>query len=351
MKAEILSWIYRREREKVIKEIFAKQDKEGRPRDFEEVFEEGDKKIRKLPKWFFNFSIPKNIGVKLHDLYFPSPLVISSFKNELDILYKWMNLGFGGVILKTAMPEDRDGNLPPRLQQVFVDGLEHLMNSMGLPGKGVEKKIAELEGSPILYMGKPIGFGLGGSSLDGYKFVFDKYHSFISTKTNIPHFYEINISCPNTAEGQQLTKHPELLEDLLLHIRSKTNAVVGAKMSPDTSGVDLLKFAELLLRFPKTYINLGNTTYRKCSDVGLPTNSLPSDGGGLSGPKLYDNTLPMARHVSITGIPIMSTGGIGTAAQVIELRKNGAVLFGMATAIGHDPYCVPIINKELAKYS
>jgi len=350
MKAELLSWIYTRKREKIIKEIFAKQDREGRPRDFEEVLEEGDKKIRKLPKWFFNFSIPKNIGAKLHDLYFPSPLVISSFKNELDILYKWMHLGFGGVILKTAFPEDRKGNVQPRMQQVFVDGIECLINAMGFPGKSVENRIAELQDSPVLDMERPIGFSIGGSSLDGYKFVFDKYNAFAASKTS-PHFYEVDISCPNTAEGQQLTKRPELLEDLLLHIRSKTDSVVGVKMSPDTPGNYLLKFAELLLRFPRTYINLGNSSYRRCADVGLPDEALSRGGGGLSGPVLYPGTLAMTKVVGITGIPIMSTGGINSAEQVIELRSHGAVLFGMATAIGHDPYCVPTINKELAKYS
>ncbi len=350
MKAKILSWMYRSKREKVIKGIFAKQDREKRHRDFEEVFEEGDKCLRKLPKWTYTFPIPEGIGVHLYDLHFPSPLTLASFKNELDIVHIWSCLGLGGVTLKTAFEDDREGNSKPRLQQVFVDGLEHLVNAMGFPGKSVVKRIAELDKSPLLYTGKPVGLSIGGNPLEEYKFVFGKYNEFVSSKTNVQYFFEADISCPNTPEGQKLSKRPDLLEDLLLYMRSKTKAVIGVKLSPDMPDNELLKLAELLLRFPRTYLNLGNTTRRKCVDLGLPETSISIGGGGFSGPSTYSRTLAMTKLVSVTGIPIMSTGGIHCAEQVLELKENGATLIGMATSVGHDPYCIPKINKELAKY-
>ncbi len=350
MKAELLSWIYKRKRGQVIREIFAKQDREGRARNFEEVFKEGDNRLRKLSRWMYIFPIPKGIGAHLYDLYFPSMLTLASFKNELDIVHIWSCMGLGGVILKTAFKDDRKGNCEPRLQQVFVDGIESLINAMGFPGKSADGRIAEFEDSPLLFTGKPIGLGIGGNPLDEYKLVFDKYHAFASSKTNLAYFFEVDISCPNTPEGQKLSQHPEQLEDLLTHMRSKTNAVIGVKFSPDMPDRELLKFAELLLRYPRMYANLGNTTRRKCADLGLPETAISIGGGGLSGPSLYSRTLAMTKLVAPTGIPIIATGGIGTAEQVMELRNNGATLIGMATSVGHDPYRIPLINKELVKY-
>lgn len=277
MKAAFFSLLYRRGRAKVIKQIYKKQDREGRPRDLEEVVEIGDKKLKALPQWTYTFKIPDCIGAKLYDLYFPSPLTLAAFKDDLKIIDIWMCLGLGGACTKTIMRDKREGNKRPRLQEVSVSGYDGLINAMGLPGHGVLGKIQELKWSTLFSHNKPIGISIGGSSIDEYKYNFDQLHNYLEPMTR-QFYYEINISCPNTPEGQQMTKHPELLERLICSMRDKTDVVIGAKLSPDTPNEGLRSFVDLLQKFPKTYVNLGNTSFRKCEQVGLPQYAISIGG-------------------------------------------------------------------------
>ena len=43
----------------------------------------------------------------------------------------------------------------------------------------------------------------------------------------------------------------------------------------------------------------------------------------------------------------MSTGGISNIHHIRAAKENGATLFGMATALVLDPYCIPKINAQL----
>ena len=46
-------------------------------------------------------------------------------------------------------------------------------------------------------------------------------------------------------------------------------------------------------------------------------------------------------------IPIMATGGISTINHVELLKESGASLFGMASSLVLDPYCIPKIHSTL----
>ncbi len=347
MKAELLSFFYRAVRRQVINHTYRKQKKENMPHHLEDAVDIGDRWLKELPQWAYTFDIPKGIGVDLYDLHFDSPLTLAAFKDDVSIIDIWMRLGLGGVCLKTIMKDAREGNKKPRLQEVSVDGLDSLINAMGLPGHGVEGKIAEVEGSSIRWHNRPVGFSVGGSSLDEYKFVFDTLNFYLSGKS-FPYYFEVNISCPNTPEGQQMGKNPELLRDLLEYMHFRTKAVIGVKLSPDMENTKLLDFVDLIGRFHRTYVNLGNTTFRKCVDVGLPETAISIKGGGLSGPSLYPRTLEMTKLVHPV-LPIIATGGVDSAAKVRELLANGASLVGMASAVVKDMYCIPKINYEIAQ--
>jgi len=43
----------------------------------------------------------------------------------------------------------------------------------------------------------------------------------------------------------------------------------------------------------------------------------------------------------------MATGGVSNLSHVNALQNAGASLFGMATSLVLDPYCVPRINRQL----
>jgi dihydroorotate dehydrogenase (NAD+) catalytic subunit len=306
--------------------------------DLEDAVIFGDRALKKLDavlgKILFDFPIPQNIGVRLHDLYFPSPLTFASFKDDAGILAIWLKMGLGGGTLKTILRDERTGNPRPRL----IDTGDGLINAMGLPGKGVALLKKELAQNPIFDFGRPVGLSVGGNSLEEYENNFRELEKLPQKKL----YFEINISCPNTPEGQDLIKHPDLLEKLINRMRAVSQRVIGVKVSPDQDDASLKKVAEMLRAVPKTYINAGNTRFQKSEKISI-------GGGGLSGAALFARTLEMTSLLVPLGVPVIATGGISRIEHVRALGEKGALLFGLATALVKDPYCVPRINSSLAR--
>lgn len=358
MKAALFSFLYRLIRRHTISQIYSHQERLRKPRDLEDAVEIGDRWLKRLPLWLYSFDIPKGIGATLYDLEFPSPLTLSSFKDDLDVITIWMRLGLGGACIKTVMNVPRQGNPRPRLQEVHFNGHDGLLNAMGLPGHGVGSVADALQTSKLFNFGRPIGISIGGSSIDEYLMNFNHISTALSgtqcsctlqTNPQAHYYFELNISCPNTPEGQQMSRNHHLLEGLLAHMREHTDKVIGVKLSPDMHDYDLLCIAGRIKNFPKTYVNLGNTTYRKCREVGLSPEAISMGGGGLSGSMLYDRTLRMTMLIRNIGIPIIATGGVDSSRKVKELLNFGATLVGMTTAVIQDMYCIPNINYKLAK--
>ena len=113
------------------------------------------------------------------------------------------------------------------------------------------------------------------------------------------------------------------------------------KVSPDQTDASLAAIAEMLRSVPKTYINAGNTHFQASSRISI-------GGGGVSGTSLFKRTLDMTALLAPSGVPIVATGGISSVEHVNALREKGALLFGMATALVKDPYCVPRLNHRLS---
>ena len=84
-------------------------------------------------------------------------------------------------------------------------------------------------------------------------------------------------------------------------------------------------------------------------NLGLKKDSLPRGGGGLSGLAIFPRTLQMINLFSDMNLIIMATGGISTIHHLNAAKDAGATLFGMATSLIMDPYCIPKINHNLSK--
>jgi len=348
LKSGFLSFCYRHGRSAAVSFVCECQKRQHRVHDLEDVIEFGDRVLRLLPRFAFSFPIPEGIGVDLYDLRFPSPLILAAFKGDLEVLHRWLTLGLGAVTMKTVMANGRDGNPRPRIQELPGG---NFLNAMGLPCPGVNKKIQELEralrNGRLLLPGRPLGISIGGNSLDEYRSNFEQFRELFE-RHQAPHYFEINISCPNTPEGQDMVSRPGLLKELLHFMRQKSSAVFVVKLSPDMSDGDILRFADLAGECGKTALNLGNTQYRSCEQAGLPREAIAVGGGGFSGPALYPRTLEMTKLAAQTGIKIIATGGIDSADKVLELKRSGATLMGMASAVVKDMYTIPRINAALA---
>ena len=323
------------------------------PKDLERAIVFGDALNHLLMisplKQLFKFSIPKNIQVKIHDLTFDSPIISASFKDDVSSLLQWQLIGIGGITYKTVLKQPSKGNLRPRIQEVSYDGDYGILNSLGLPTKGVSKFLPKIDNKKLTKFNRPIGISIGGNSYEEYYSVFCEIESRLNSLNFSQFFYEVNISCPNTDDGKCLSDDLETLKKLILNFRDTSSRVIVVKVSPDSPDEEVLRVCEILSNISKTVINVGNSKYIKANTVGLSSKNFSKEGGGLSGKSLYKNTLRTVKMISSKyDIPIIATGGVSSYENVNELLKNGASLTGMATLLVSDPFQIPLINYRLS---
>lgn len=349
MKLEFLSFLYTSFRFLITKILYLFQFLFIRKKDLEPAVKVGDKVLGAFSifgGFIFDFPIPSGQETMVFNLKFPSPLIGASFKSDDKIIEMWFRLGIGGAILKTIMKEKRIGNPRPRLQDVFYQGHKGLINSLGLPGDGINHFSDSISKLKIWGIKRPIGISVGGDSLNEYLTNIKMIESVIENK-KAQYFYELNISCPNTENGKTICQEPLNLEFLLKNIRSLSSKVISVKVSPDVSDETLLIIGEICNSLPHILINAGNTKYMKPSQVGVDKYNFSMKGGGLSGTALFNRTIEMVNLFANFKVPIMATGGISTIEHVKAAKYAGATLFGMATSLVLDPYCIPRINLQL----
>ena len=350
----LFSFIYKTIRSRVIHFYRRKLEKAGSLVHLEDAIDFGDRALIKMDRYFgdllFSFQIPKGLEVSFYDLVFPSPIISASFKSDMPILNTWLKLGLGGVTVKTIMGEPRSGNQKPRIKEIMVNGNKSLINAMGLPGPGVGGLLLDFSESELMNWRRPIGFSIGGNSLDEYIQVFQTLERGLLEYPQLKTFFEFNISCPNVPGEKNYSLTTAFVSDLLSRVRQTTQAIVGIKLSPDFSDELIVTIVSEIKKHVRTFVNVGNTQFKQCLDLGLEENAISIGGGGLSGPPLFDRTLEMVKLVKAevgNDLPIIATGGVSSVEQVEKLLDSGATLVGMATAIVQDQYVIPKINTNL----
>ena len=347
MRAKLFSILYRLSRYLITNGIYFYQKLFFQPNDLEPAVVFGDRALGSLTiikKVIHEFPMPVGYNRNVFGLNFQSPLIGASFKSHKETLNSWMRMGLGGLIFKTIMRDKRDGNPRPRLKDVFIDSDNGLLNALGLPGPGIEKFIEYIPSSSLWNYGRPLGISLGGDEINDYLFLVNEIDSSLK-RLHSNYFYELNISCPNTHTGMTIGDDPKLLNELISKMRRQISKVISVKVSPDSSNKILNEIGEICASHSSIIINSGNTQYKVREDLGFSENNFSMKGGGLSGPHLFTRTLEMVSLFSHFEIPIMATGGISTINHVNALENAGASLFGMATSLVLDPYCIPRINK------
>ena len=322
--------------------------------DYENVVHAGQAIITrlKIPSLYSNYSqnlSTLNIKKNIFSLEFESPITFAAFESHLDSLMLWHNLGCGGGCLKTIKLAPESGNPRPRMQRITLEGKEHLMNALGLPGPGVKSLIHKLKSHPIRHVTCPIGVSIGGHTLSEYNLAIQDLLPFIESQFRQP-YLELNISCPNTDTGQSLHDNLSELETLIKLIRDKSSTIVIViKVSPDATNNNLCDIASLAKQSHKVTINAGNTQFKSAEDVGLCKKKISIGGGGISGPFLFNRTLEMAKILKPYKLPIISTGGISTKSQIDALMDEGVTVIGMATQLVKNPFSVVKLNESLSK--
>ncbi|MEA2313396.1 MAG: dihydroorotate dehydrogenase catalytic subunit [Solirubrobacteraceae bacterium] len=258
---------------------------------------------------------------------------------------------FAAYVSKTITLEPRVGNPPPRLWE----SAGGLINSIGLPNKGLERYLEEdlprlsgllaPSGGSATPIPVPLITNVMGSSAEEITRLLDacEQHAQIAA-------IELNVSCPNVKTGLDIGADPRALEEVLRAVRPRTSKPLIVKLTPNTA--DVAACAQAAQAAGADGVSLINTLRAMAlaprTRAGSATPWLGGVTGGLSGPSIRAVALAQVAAVAErVSIPVVGMGGVQSARHARELIDVGATLVAVGTESFRDPAAAAKIAAAL----
>jgi len=242
---------------------------------------------------------------------------------------------FGAFVTKSITREVRPGNEAYRI----VETRGGMLNAIGLANIGLEKfleekmpKLRELRAS-----GPRIIVNVAGHSVEDYVIAAGR----ISEDRDVDAI-ELNVSCPNVADGLTFGTDPELLRALIVEVRRamRDGCRLIVKLSPNIG--DITQTARAAIDGGADILSMINTYTAMAVDIHQRTPRLANGTGGLSGPAVRPLAVHLVSRVyrevaKPAGVPIIGMGGIQYWQDAAEFVLAGASGLAVGTALFVDP--------------
>jgi dihydroorotate dehydrogenase (NAD+) catalytic subunit len=244
---------------------------------------------------------------------------------------------FAAFVSKTVTVASRQGNPPPRLWELPAG----LMNSIGLPNKGLDGYLAhdlpELAALPV-----PLIVNVMGFSRDEVMHLVTAF-----AQRDEVAALELNVSCPNVETGLVMGADPDEVARLMSAVRPLTAKPLIVKLTPNASDVAAVALAAE--REGASAVSLINTIRGMALHPRTGEPWLGGTTGGVSGPAVRAIALAQVRSVAdAVRIPIVGMGGVAHGRHAHELIAAGATLVAVGTESFRDPGAGTRIATELA---
>lgn len=250
----------------------------------------------------------------------------------------------GGFTTKSVTLHERPGNNPERVAEVRGG----LLNAIGLANVGLKRFIAE-KIPFIRMMPTQVFVNVAGYRLEDYVEVAAALDEFDCLAG-----IELNVSCPNVADGLMFGTDAGLLRTVVEAVRGvvKRGKLI-VKLSPNVTDIAPLARAAIdggahALSLINTYVGLG-------IDADHREPLLANVTGGLSGPAIKPLALFNVHRVyreaaRAANVPILGMGGIQTTRDAVEFFLAGASAVAVGTALFVDPTIPLKIAAGLSEY-
>ncbi|MBS1887971.1 MAG: dihydroorotate dehydrogenase [Actinobacteria bacterium] len=243
---------------------------------------------------------------------------------------------FAAFVSKTITPEPRAGNAPRRIWETPAG----MLNSIGLPNKGLEGFLAEdlprLAALPV-----PLIVSIMATSREDFARCVER----VAARREVAAI-ELNVSCPNVHSGLIVGEDPAETEALLETLRPRTEKPLIVKLTPNVAGPAAV--AAGAERGGADAVSLINTLKGTAVDPATGAPALGNGYGGLSGPAVRPVALEQVRSVrAATGLPIVGMGGIASGADAAEFLALGASVVAVGTESFRDPRAGSRVAAEL----
>jgi dihydroorotate dehydrogenase (NAD+) catalytic subunit len=243
---------------------------------------------------------------------------------------------FAAFVTKTVTLAPRQGNPPPRLWELAGG----LLNSIGLPNKGLERFLAD-DLEPLTRLPVPLIVNVMGSTRDEVAELVEA----LADRQEVAAL-ELNVSCPNVKTGLDLGADPLELAALVARVRPLTDQPLIVKLSPNVA--DVVAVARAAEDAGASALSLINTL----RGMALAPNSgqpwLGATTGGVSGPAVRAVALAQVHSVALAvSLPVVGMGGVTDGRDALDLLRAGATLVGVGTENFRDPAAGRRIAFEL----
>ena len=278
---------------------------------------------------------------------FASPVGLAAGVDKNGIAIDgWFALGFGSVEIGTLTPLAQPGNPRPRIFRLVED--RAVINRLGFNNAGID---AGLSRARTARRKGVLGINVGANK-DAVDRIAD-YRTGVARAAAVADYVTINISSPNTP-GLRDLQHGDALAELLAaadearRLPTRTTPLF-LKIAPDLDSLGIDAIARAAAAHHVDALIVANTTVARPPSL---RSARRGEAGGLSGAPLA--ALARARLADVraaTGgrIPLVSVGGIDSAAEAYARIRAGAGLVQLYTAlVYHGPGLARRITRDLA---
>jgi dihydroorotate dehydrogenase len=292
----------------------------------------------------YQYQHPK-LRTECFGVEFPNPVGLAAgFDKNGEVTHTVDALGFGFAEVGTVTPYPQTGNEKPRMFRLPDE--EGMINRLGFNGKGAERVRERLEadGPPSI----PVGVNVGKMNTSGPEQAIDDYRFVMDRLYDVPDYFVVNVSCPNTPEEYD-EQSPEHLRDVFtaLETANDDDKPLLVKVGPDSSREELAALVDIVEAHEVDGIVSTNTTSsRDCLE-----GEDPDEWGGLSGAPLEDEATRTVHTLSkLTDLPIIGVGGVRDAETAYRKIRHGASLVQLYTGFVYGgPSTARDINRGLVE--
>jgi dihydroorotate dehydrogenase (NAD+) catalytic subunit len=250
----------------------------------------------------------------------------------------------GAFVTKAVSVEPRKGNPPARI----VETPAGMLNAIGLANVGLEVFLRD-KVSYLRELGIPVIVNVVGHRVEDFVTVAQR----LDAEEAIGGI-ELNVSCPNVADGLEFGTDPARLERLVSAVRGVVRrAKLIVKLSPNVT--DVSELAAAAIAGGADILSAINTLQAMAINVDTWTPMLANRVGGLSGPAIKPVALHMVHRVYTRvardkGVPIIGMGGISNWRDAVEFLLAGASALAVGTALFLDARTPVQICEGLRTY-
>ena len=304
----------------------------------------------------------KSLNIEVDGIKYRNPIGLSAgFDKDGELTKIYPNLGFGLAELGSITGEICPGNPGKRLFRMIKS--KSIVVWYGLNNMGAEKLSSRLAGQKFgrLRVGINAALSNMSSEFDLDSSIAD-YLKRMTLIKDIGDYYTVNISCPNTQEGEPFVdkdKLDALLTAINTHIRPITAKPIYVKLAADMSVEEIDTIVDACVEHKMEGVvctNLAKPKYNtehRPEEYPTTKGLLPAGKGAMSGLPLQRISTNVVRHVyrrTRGKLTIIGVGGIFNARDAYEKITSGASLCHMITTMIFDgPQNINEINRGLVK--